>query len=284
MTAVLHQLEVPMRSRESVLIHRPARGRLGLPCWLVLPSRTAPDAVPLIAVHGIQRGAYEKASLLRERAEALGRPLIAPLFDRQTWPHYQQLVRKGRADLALLALLEELRMEGIWQTTQFDLFGHSGGAQFSHRFAMLYPHLVRRLIVGAAGWYTFPDAAEFPLGLAARQDKRDDWGPKMEAGLNRFLRLPIQVYVGEHDCKPDENTRSGPAIDRQQGPDRLTRARRWSHAVREAAEARGLRPDIDLQVLRGCTHLFSDCVARGELTDLVLPEPDAVASSETRFA
>lgn len=273
-----------MRSRESALIHRPARGRLGLPCWLVLPSRTAPDAVPLIAIHGIQRGAYEKASLLRERAETLGRPLIAPLFDRQTWPHYQQLVRKGRADLALLALLEELRMEGIWQTTQFDLFGHSGGAQFSHRFAMLYPHLVRRLIVGAAGWYTFPDAAEFPLGLAARQDRRDDWGPKMEAGLNSFLRLPIQVYVGEHDCKPDENTRSGPAIDRQQGLDRLTRARRWSQAVRDAAEARGLRPDIDLQVLRGCTHLFSDCVARGELTDLVLPEPDAVASSETRFA
>ncbi len=273
-----------MRSKKSALVHRPARGRRGLSCWMVLPNSVAPDAVPLIAVHGIQRGAYEKASRLRRRAEALGRPLIAPLFDRETWPHYQQLVRKGRADLALLALLEELRMEGIWQTSQFDLFGHSGGAQFSHRFAMLYPHLVKRLIVGAAGWYTFPDATEFPLGLAARQDKRDDWGPRMEAGLERFLRLPIRIYVGEHDSQPDDNTRSGPEIDRQQGLDRLTRAKRWSRAIQEAAKARGLRPDVSLQVLPGCTHHFSDCITRSELTHLVLPDSDDIGTANSKIA
>lgn len=281
MTAVLHQLEVPMRSKQSAIIHRPARGRRGLACWMVLPSRVAADAVPLIAVHGIQRGAYEKATLLRRRAEALGRPVIAPLFDQETWPHYQQLVRKGRADLALLALLEELRIEGVLQGPKFDLFGHSGGAQFAHRFAMLYPHLVRRLIVGAAGWYTFPDSAAFPLGLAPRPEQRDDWGPRMAAGLERFLRLPIRVYVGEFDNQRDDNTRSGPEIDQQQGIDRLTRAKRWSRAVEEAAKARGFTPNVSLQVLPGCAHHFSDCVAHSALPHLVLPDNGDTDLSQT---
>ena len=277
MTAALQYVEEPMPSIGSSLTHRPARGRRGLACWMVLPNGMAPDAIPLVAVHGVQRGAEDKAVLLQERAEQLGRPVIAPLFDKETWPHYQQLVRSGRADLALLTLMEELRIEGVWQSRQFDLFGHSGGAQFAHRFAMLYPHLVRRLTVGAAGWYTFPDQAEFPLGLARRPDHpQDDWGPRMAAGLDRFLSLPIRVYVGALDNQPDDNTRRGELIDEQQGIDRMTRAARWTRAVRQAAEARDLEPNVVLRVLPNCAHDFRDCVANGDLAGFILPMEEEI--------
>ena len=227
-------------AQDVTILRRPGTGPRSLACWLALPSRITPLAPPIVSVHGISRDAEDQARLLAIRAAALDRPVIAPLFDEATWPRYQQVVRGRRADLALLDLMYEMRLAGFWQTRTFDLAGFSGGAQFAHRFAMLYPHLVSRLTVASAGWYTFPDEAVFPYGLAPSADSTNDWGSRLRTNLDWFLRLPIQVCVGAQDTVPDANTRSGPDIDRQQGPDRATRAARWAEAVRRAAEMRAL--------------------------------------------
>lgn len=257
------------------LTRRLAKGRSALDCWIALPPDISADASPVVAIHGIQRGVRDQAALFAARAAALGRPVIAPLFDEKGWPRYQQVVRNKRADLALLALLSELRLAGIWRTRTVELAGYSGGAQFAHRFAMLYPHLVSRLTVAAAGWYTFPDDAAFPYGLAPRPGRADDWGPKLAAGLDRFLGLPIQVCVGAEDTVVDPNTRSGPEIDRQQGVDRVTRAMRWAEALRRAAAERGIQPNVTLSVLPDCGHDFRSCVERGGLDRVVLPDSEA---------
>lgn len=259
-------------SSDFTLSFRPAKGNDALSCWLALPKEVSPDAPPLVAVHGIQRGAKAQAELYGARAAASGRPVIAPLFDEKNWRRYQQVVRKERSDLALLSLLTELQLEGVWRTRTIELAGYSGGAQFAHRFAMLYPHLVSRLTVASAGWYTFPDSTAFPYGLAARPGRKDDWGPRIAAGLDRFLRLPITACVGALDNIPDENTRSGEKIDRQQGSSRLERAKRWTETLRQAALARGIAPSISLAILPGCGHDFRSCVLRGGLDWRALPD------------
>lgn len=260
------------------LVFRPAQQAGALACWLAVPRHTDPAAPPLVAIHGIRRGAQEQAVLFAERAAALGRYVIAPLFDVDTWPTYQRLGRLRRADLALLDLLQQLQGEGIGQRGQIDLFGFSGGAQFAHRFAMLHPHLIGCLNVAAAGWYTFPDAAAYPYGLGERAGRPDDLGPPMQATLDGFLRLPIRVYVGSKDNVPDPNTRDGEAINRQQGHDRSTRAARWTDALILAATHRGIVPRIALSVLPGCGHNFRRCIKRGELAERVLLDHDVDAS------
>lgn len=241
----------------------------GAPYWLALPKSRGAYGTPIVAVHGIKRGAKLQAEKYSAFAEETGRPVIAPLFTQDAWPHYQQAVKKGRADLALIGLMKELRSKGIWQTETFDLAGFSGGAQFSHRFAMLHPEVVRRLTVSSAGWFTFPDNRPFPYGFGPWQG-RHNWGPIMEEKFTSFLKLSILVTVGEHDCKTDRNTRSGPAIDEQQGLHRLERAKRWVDALQLAAAARGL-PDVDVicKILPRCRHGFEECVERGGLADLV---------------
>ncbi|HIC82642.1 MAG TPA: hypothetical protein EYP07_17010 [Kiloniellaceae bacterium] len=276
------QAEAAKRAADFTLVSRPAKGRGGLACWLALPAEIDPMATPLVAIHGIQRRAKDQAAYYAGRAAALGRPVIAPLFDERAWPRYQQVVRKGRADHALLALMAELRLTGIWTTRSFELAGFSGGAQFAHRFAMLYPQLVSRLTLSSAGWYTFPDTAAFPYGLSARPGRRNDWGPRMAAGLDQFLRLPIQVCVGAEDNLLDANTRSGVEIDRQQGKDRLTRARRWGEAVSAAAVARGIAPQVSFKLLPGCGHDFRDCVEYGGLDRVVVPGTGPVEAAVVR--
>ena len=256
------------------LRHRPATRNDGLDCWLALPSDITTDAPPLVAVHGIRRGARAQAETFAARASAAGRPVIAPLFDQLNWKRYQRVVRRARADLALLDLMAELREAGIWRTEAFELFGYSGGAQFAHRFAMLHPELVSRLTVSSSGWYTFPDDAPFPYGLGSRGGKKIDWGRRIAPGLDRFLRLPIQVCVGAEDNVPDPNTRSGVEIDRQQGADRLTRATCWANALRAAAVARDIEPRISLEVLPDCGHDFRACVRLGGLDRVVLPDAE----------
>ncbi|WP_026481161.1 alpha/beta fold hydrolase [Ahrensia sp. 13_GOM-1096m] len=251
------------------LIHRKAGSKHGLDYWLFLPKSVDSYHTPVVALHGIKRRARVQVEMYASYAQTLGRPVIAPVFSKETWPCYQQVVRKGRADLAFFGLLNELRTAGIWQTDKIDLAGFSGGAQFAHRFAMLYPEAVGRLIVSSSGWYTFPDSRPFPYGFGARSGPHN-WGPLLENTLAQFLKIPITVTVGEHDCKKDTNTRSGQAIDAQQGAHRLERARRWIDALHRAAEARNLLPpDVALHVLPNCGHGFVECVKRGGLADLV---------------
>ncbi len=167
---------------------RPRPGSADLDCWLALPRRISDDRPPLVAVHGLRRDARQQAELFAEQANALGRPVIAPLFDVDRWPRYQQAIRRGRADLALLALMARLRREGIWRTPQFDLFGFSGGAQFAHRFAMLHPETVSRLTTASAGWYTFPDTTRFPHGLSPWPGEGDPWAAVTGDRSSAFCR------------------------------------------------------------------------------------------------
>ncbi|MEO9876025.1 MAG: alpha/beta hydrolase [Anderseniella sp.] len=270
-----------LSARTFVLTRRSAKGDHDLSCWLALPDTISDTLPPLVAVHGIRREARAQAEFFGERATALGRPVIAPLFEKTHWPRYQQAVRRGRADLALLRLMTELQDAGIWLTRKFDLFGFSGGAQFAHRFAMLHPGVVSRLITSSAGWYTFPDNAAFPYGLAPRPGRSDSWAPRLTAKLDQFLALPIHVCVGAHDNTPDRNTRSGPDINAQQGPHRRARATRWAEAVRSEAQTRNIPSSVKFVALPSCGHNFRNCITRGGLDQVVVPDQPMLTHVKT---
>jgi pimeloyl-ACP methyl ester carboxylesterase len=239
-----------------------------LDCWLAVPADLDAAARPLVAVHGIRRNAKEQTALFGAEAAKAGRIVIAPLYDETRWPRYQQAVRKGRADKALLALLERFQKRDIFRCDAIDLFGFSGGAQFAHRFAMLHPERIWTLCVASAGWWTFPDAAPFPYGLGPAGERRD-WGAQIKAKLDQFLRIPINVAVGARDCLADDNTRSGVAINMQQGLSRLARGRAWAAAVEKAGADRGFATDVRFHVLAACGHSFHECATRGGLDKLV---------------
>ena len=254
------------------LVHHAAQGTDGLDFWIALPDRPQPDAVPLVSIHGVLRDARGQALGFAAEAAKAGRVVIAPLFDKARYPAYQRLILGRRADRALLSLLDRLDRTGQADCRRFDLFGYSGGAQFAHRFALLYPQRVRRLTLAAAGWYTFPDDCPYPYGLASPRRPTRAWGPHVEAGLIHLLERPIQVCVGELDNQPDALTRTGPDIDRQQGRDRLARAANWVDAMQRAGEARGIETDIRLYRLPGVGHDFRDCIRQGGVDVITLTE------------
>lgn len=252
--------------RRPHIAHRPGAGKVALSCWLARPHAPAADRAPLVAIHGVRRGARAQAQAFARAAQD-GRTVVAPLFSETDWRGYQQVVLKKRADLALLELLRDLRLCGAAPGGRIRLVGYSAGGQFAHRFALIYPHLIESLTVVSAGWYTFPDPAPFPYGLG----DAGRWGRRIETRLTEFLKLPITVAVGAEDTARDALTRQGPDLDAQQGRNRYERAERWHGRIHKLAKAHGVGGDrIRFAPIPDAGHDFGECVAGG-LVDLVLP-------------
>lgn len=241
-----------------------------LPARIIRPTVLS-GRPPLVALHGISRNARELASLFRPHALKSGRIIIVPHFSEKRWPHFQRPCRAARPDQALLALLRHLEASDPAFAGPVDLFGHSGGAQLAHRFAMLYPNRVRRLNLVAAGWYCLPDSTmSWPYGLRAGEDRHSAlWTRRNEAALNAFLQLEVEVFVGTRDTERDETLRKTRDLDEHQGLTRLERAETYVRSFRMAALTRGVQPAIGLTRLKNVAHDAAQALTQGQLARIV---------------
>lgn len=236
--------------------------------YIFAPESVAPTTPLFVSVHGISRNAEEHARAFAPLADKLGVVVLAPLFDDRRYEDYQRLGRAGqgdRADLALNRMIKAVREDLDLVDRRVFLYGHSGGAQFVHRFAMAHPERVAGLALSAAGWYTWPDPAlVYPLGIGDPSDLDN-----VAFDPRRFLAIPACVYVGEDDVSRDGAFNRSAKLDRLQGTTRLERAQRWAAAMAEAARAYGYDTAYTVHEIRGADHDFTTMV-RHDLPEQVL--------------
>lgn len=233
-------------------------GDSGLSYFRYVPTGGGLGAPLFVSVHGRSRNAARHAELFAPFAERYGVVLIAPLFSLERFPDYNCLGREGRGDRADLAF--DRILSAVEHQTgargRIYLFGYSGGAQFAHRYMMVYPERVARVAAGAGGWYTFPDTGlQYPYGI----------GPCADLSFvsfepERFLRVPCLVLVGEQDVVRGVHLNQDPKVDTHQGTHRLERGQRWVAAMNQIAAVRGFASPVQFQLLHGVGHSFADCM------------------------
>ena len=231
--------------------------------FLYLPrNKRLEDCPVFVSVHGISRNAKNHARFFAKFADQYGVVLVAPLFDKALHPRYQRFGFDGlRSDIMLQLICAEVAQLTNADISQLYMFGYSGGGQFVHRYAMAYPEQVASLVIGAAGWYTFPNPSRaFPYGIQAHRKLQD-----LHFDLEKFLHIPATVLVGERDTERDEALRKTQRLDREQGSSRFIRGQRWIAAMQDAAEARGINTRYQFESLPESDHSFSRCVRRGGL-------------------
>ena len=222
-----------------------------------------------VSIHGISINADKHAEMLSPYAQQGGFLLVVPVFTKGHCPSYNIFGKNKsnvRVDLQLIRILKEVqKITGI-PTKPFFLFGYSAGGQFTHRFMMNYPELVRAGIVCSPGNYTFPIwDAEYPYGLSGMEEAV---GRKFD--LDRFLHIPVMVNVGENDVLRTANFLQTEELDRVQGRSRVERARRWFDCIRSLAEERGICTDQRFELLPGVGHGFEDTMQKTNLGELSL--------------
>ncbi|GIS00762.1 MAG: hypothetical protein CM15mP102_15820 [Flavobacteriales bacterium] len=68
-------------------------------------------------------------------------------------------------------LFDFIKSETSSNETSYNAWGHSGGAQFLHRFVLYMPESkLKTAVCSNAGWYTVPESGVvFPYGLLESQ-------------------------------------------------------------------------------------------------------------------
>jgi pimeloyl-ACP methyl ester carboxylesterase len=215
----------------------------------------------MICVHGYTRQPLEHLEVFAPWARSRGWDLLLPIFGEDRHPAFQRLRARGRSrrpDLALRDLVA--RAAPAQAHRRWLLFGYSAGAQFVHRFALVHPQHVAAMALGAAGWYTWPDAEiPFPRGWGCPRD------PSLVLHPAAFLQAPMAVWVGERDGQVDRHLRQDPRTVAQQGQGRLDRAQAWIQALDRVRLARGLDALPPVSTVPDAGHSLTACNRRGDL-------------------
>ena len=236
--------------------------------YLYVPRAGGADVPVFVTVHGVKRMAKEHAAEFASFVEHYGVVLVAPLFPKDRFRDYQRLGRKGRgkrADHALNSIITEVGSLTRANIDKLYMFGYSGGGQFVHRYSLAYPERTARIVVAAAGWYTFPDFdVNYPRGV-----KKAKGLDNIRFDPVRFLSVPTCVVVGKRDIHRDQELNKSDRIDRQQGVNRFERGKAWIEAMADAARSYHLDTAYIFKKIPACNHCFMKCMHQGRMGSLV---------------
>lgn len=243
-------------------------GNEACPYYMFVPKIISENPKILVSVHGITRNAIEHCTRFAEVFDLKNTILIVPLFTRKRFKHYQKL-RADESGLrpsdALDLILGDVEDKFGYTSDKFILSGYSGGGQFAHRYAMLYPERIQKLVLMAPGWYTFPDASkDYPEGTKTKAEFKD-----LQFYSKGLLSFPIEVIVGERDVRRDKTLNRTGTIDQVQGRTRLQRSQSWVEAVRRLAKDNNMIPNIKLAIISGAGHDFQVNFSKRAFTDRV---------------
>jgi hypothetical protein len=106
-----------------------------------------------------------------------------------------------------------------YQYNSYDMFGHSGGAQFVHRYVIFTPNArINRAVAANSGWYTIPDTSIlFPYGLESSSLNLYD--------IKSCFNHDLEIHLGQNDDNPDDPSLRVTAEANLQGSHRLERGR-----------------------------------------------------------
>jgi hypothetical protein len=235
------------------------RGLKEIPVHYALGAGDPQTATLVVVMHGDSRNAIKYRDTWADLI--VDRPVVAvvPEFTTSDFVGSRQYNQGGvldqKGDLRppprwtfsyIEPLFHEMRSRVAGQQTTFDLFGHSAGAQFVHRYVELAPsRLVRRAVAANAGWYTMTDPAiDYPYGAGGAPRDLFDWSVAFGTRLT--------VMLGDDDVL-DNNLRHDEGSDAQ-GLTRWERGHTFFDRARDHAATLDVPFAWDLHEVAGVGH------------------------------
>lgn len=137
------------------------------------------------------------------------------------------------------------------KATKYNIWGHSAGAQFTHRYMEFgISSRVNHYIAANPGWYTFIDSKiDFPYGIGSAETI---------IGFSRATAYgrPFTLMLGTADTVRDSDLRVTAEADAQ-GKNRYERGNNFFNASKKDAESRGLTFKWDRVYVQGVGHDYT---------------------------
>lgn len=206
------------------------------------PTGDVTNLPVLFVMHGVNRNADTYRNNWVELSEKHKILVIVPEFSKEQFPgsrmyNYGNLRTKDGTmnpeEEWSYSLIDPI-FEHVKKTTgnrakQYDLFGHSAGSQFAHRFFLFKQNTkVNRVVAANAGTYTMLDLdIDFPFGLKEMNYH--------ERKLKNALERKLIVQLGEEDTDPNHRNLNVSPEAMKQGKHRLERGENFYAKAKELA-------------------------------------------------
>lgn len=229
--------------------------------WYYKPATATRDSRIIFVMTGVKRNAEDYRNNWVRHADKHNFILVVPEFPRRYYNKSDDYTFGGvtQADpekwgfRTLEHLFDDIRLREGLSADKYSIYGHSAGAQFTHRL-MLFMGASARVdmaVAANAGWYTLPlytsdPLFKFPLAL----------DPKVvpASALPRIYANRLFILLGDQDTdvKHKDLNRTPPAL--AQGVHRFARGHYFYHQAKTQATALGLPFNWTLVVVPGVAH------------------------------
>lgn len=234
------QLALPVGKGSFAYVDTASGTAKALTIWYYKPAVLKATSRVLFVMHGANRNGDVYRDHWQRYAEKYNFLLVVPEFSKQDFSEadYQfGNVRdpdRSRWNFFIIErIFDQVRANESLSASHYDLYGHSAGAQFVHRFMLFMPApRVATAIAANAGTYTlprYPDAQQpgFPWSL--------DTALVDTAGLKADFSRRLIVMLGEQDTDPQHPQLSKKKEAMAQGRFRYERGQYFYRIAQEQA-------------------------------------------------
>ena len=224
-----------------------------------LPEIINDETKILFVIHGNSRNADNYLNTWIKLAKDKNYAIFAPHFKRSQFISFNTLqmsTSSGRirneANLYLNNSIDLLfdHIKPLFDLSQdsYDIYGHSAGAQFVHRY-LLFSNSpkVNRAVAANAGWYTFLDGSNFPYGI---NNPPIDFNSQ---NVINFLNMDLHIHIGSADTDISSSVNQSEGANNQ-GLNRFQRANNFFNYTTKIVEKNDLNYNWSFLVVEGVAH------------------------------
>lgn len=224
-----------------------------------LPKIINDETKVLFVIHGNSRNADNYLNTWIKLAKDKNYAIFAPHFKRSQFISFNTLqmsTSSGRirdeANLYLNNSIDLLfdHIKPLFDLSQdgYDIYGHSAGAQFVHRYLLFSNNpKVNKAVAANAGWYTFLDGSNFPYGI---NNPPIDFNSQ---NVINFLNMDLHIHIGSEDTDISSSVNQSEGANNQ-GLNRFQRANNFFNYTTKIVEENDLDYNWSFLVVDGVAH------------------------------
>lgn len=233
-----------------------------------IPSNATANFPILFVFHGNGRNANDYRNAMIAKADQYGFIVITPRFSSSDFPGGDAYNLGNVFTDGDNPSPESLNPENEWtfsvidplfdfvkqslnnNSLKYQVFGHSAGGQFAHRFLMYKPNAkYDTVVVSAPGWYTVTDFdISYPYGFSE--------SPLSSISLSSLFQKKLIVQIGDLDNDPNASSLRHNQFADAQGLNRLDRAQHFYNTANALAQNETLDFQWEFHINEGADHNF----------------------------
>ena len=235
--------------------------RKSIKVWTYKPESWKDQDDIVFVMHGGGRNADDYLQAWIELADINNLLIVAPEFENKfskyTTNDYQEGnlytffgTKNPKSEWAYTVvenIFDHIKSVNNITNEQYDIFGHSAGAQFVHRMVMLMPESrIGTAIAANSGFYSLPNEnLEFPYGIK-----------NTETDLQKSYKKRLIVLLGELDNDPSLGTFRTTDLAMEQGAHRLERGTTFFNENKELTSKNNWTFNWEMHTVKEVGHNY----------------------------